>query len=114
MSQVLTYNGYTGSMEFSVEDNCLYGRILGISDLISYEGETISELKEDFENAVDDYLALCAEIGKEPQREYRGTFNVRISSELHRKAAIEAAKEKQSLNWVVGKAIELYLSRLSR
>lgn len=109
MARVFTYKGYTGSIELSVEDNCLYGKILGITDLISYEGYTISELRGNFENAVDEYLDFCSEIGKEPQREYKGTFNVRISPELHKKAAIEAARENQTLNWIVGRAMELYL-----
>ena len=110
MSNTLTYKGYTGTVDFSVEDNCLYGSVVGINDLVSYEGSTVEEVKADFESAVDGYLDLCAEIGKEPQKAYKGTFNVRVSPELHRRAAIEAAKEKQSLNWVVGQAIEKYLA----
>ena len=110
MSSTLTYKGYTGSIDFSLEDNCLYGKIVGIDDLVSFEGKTVEEIKTDFETSVDDYIQMCAEIGKSPQKEYRGTFNVRVSPELHRRAALEAAKEKQSLNWVIGKAIEKYLT----
>lgn len=63
----LKYKGYTGSVEYSEEDNCLYGKVLGLKkDCITYEGETISELKSDFEGAIDDYLASCKERGVEP------------------------------------------------
>lgn len=110
MNSTLTYKGYTGSIDFSLEDNCLYGKVMGIDDLVSFEGRTVAEIKQDFETAVDDYLQMCAELGKQPQKAYKGTFNVRVSPELHRRAALEAAKEKQSLNWVVGKAIEEYLA----
>lgn len=57
----LEYKGYTGSVEYSVEDNCLYGKVLGVSrHAITYEGKDLYELKKDFEGAIDDYLALHA------------------------------------------------------
>ena len=110
MKGVLSYKGYTGSVNYSADDDCLFGKILGINDLIMYEGDTVAELKSNFEESIDDYLEFCAEIGKEPQKEYKGSFNVRISPELHRLAALEAMKEEQSLNWIIGKAVEMYLS----
>lgn len=58
---VLEYKGYTGTVEFSAEDNILFGKVIGIDGLISYEGESVSSLKEDFEAAVDDYLEMCEE-----------------------------------------------------
>ena len=112
MSSTLTYKGYTGTVDFSTEDNCLYGKIIGINDLVSFEGSTVEEIKADFEAAVDAYLQLCGELGKEPQKEYKGTFNVRVSPELHRRAEVEAAREKRSLNWVIGKAIEKFLATI--
>ena len=114
MSDILRYKDYCGSVEFSAEDNCLYGKILGINDLVSFEGKTVEDLRSDFEESVDDYLETCANLGKQPEKEYKGTFNVRISPELHKRAAIEAAKEKQSLNWVIGRAVAQYLSRGTR
>lgn len=65
---ILKYKGYTGSIEFSEEDNLFFGKIIGIRSLVSYEGEDIDELTEDFQGAVDDYLNLCQEIGKEPEK----------------------------------------------
>lgn len=61
----LEYKGYLGTVEFSAEDNCLFGKIIGITDLISYEAQEVSELKEAFEEAVNDYLDTCKELGKE-------------------------------------------------
>lgn len=64
----LEYKGYTGNIEFSEEDNLFFGKVRGIRSLISYEGKAIDELIEDFQGAVDDYLNLCKEIEKEPEK----------------------------------------------
>lgn len=68
MREQLEYKGYTGSIEYSVEDSCFYGEVLGIADLISYEGNTKERLESDFREAVDEYLITCKEVGKEPER----------------------------------------------
>lgn len=65
---ILKYKGYTGSIEFSEEDNLFFGKVAGIRSLVSYEGKDIDELTEDFKGAIDDYLNLCKEIGKEPEK----------------------------------------------
>lgn len=114
MSNVLEYNGYTGSIEASIEDRCLFGKILFISDLVTYEAETVSDLEAEFIAAVDDYLLTCKETGTDPQRPFKGSFNIRISPELHRKAAIEANKENISLNELTAKAIDAYVNVIVR
>ena len=106
MNNTMEYQGYVGSVEFSAADECFYGKVLGIRALISYEGETAKELIEDFHGAVDDYLALCAEQGVEPERAYKGSFNIRISPELHKQAAIAAMARHMSLNHFVETSIE--------
>ena len=63
---------------------------MGITDSISFEGDTVESLVEDFHDAVDEYLEFCRENGKEPQQQYKGSFNVRIAPELHRKASLDA------------------------
>jgi predicted HicB family RNase H-like nuclease len=70
----MTYKEYIGTVEYSEEGNCLFGRIAGIRDIISYEGESVAEIRKAFEEAVDDYLAHCAEVGKEPNKPYSGQF----------------------------------------
>ena len=72
MNNVMTCKGYAGTVEYSEADNILFGRITGIDDIISYEGESVSELRKAFEDSVDDYLALCQSIGKAPNRAYSG------------------------------------------
>lgn len=99
----LSYKGYTGSVEISEEDNCFFGKVLFIRSLISYEGQTIAEIKADFKDAVDDYLNLCKEKGIEPEKPFKGSFNVRVRPAVHRKLAIAAAKRGESLNKYVWK-----------
>jgi predicted HicB family RNase H-like nuclease len=101
----LEYKGYTGTIEYSKEDELLYGKVLGIKGLISYEGITGKELEEDFKEAIDTYLDDCQERGVEPEKPFKGSFNVRISAKLHKKAALLAMKEKMSLNNFVAESI---------
>lgn len=101
----LEYKGYTGSIEYSPQDCLLYGKVLGIRGLISYEGETGKHLEEDFRDAVDVYLAICKEEGKSPEKPFKGSFNVRIPALLHQKAALLAMEAKTSLNNFVAEAI---------
>ncbi len=102
----MEYKGYTGSAEFSAEDQVFFGKVQGVRALISYEGSTVTELTEDFHAAVDAYLELCAAGGKEPEKSYKGTFNVRISPELHRQAANAALSQQMTLNRFVERSIE--------
>ena len=109
MNGVMNYRGYTGSVEFSEEDKMLYGKVQGIKALILYEGENAKDLVKDFQNAIDDYLDLCRQKGIEPEKAYKGTFNIRISPELHKSAAIYAFEHKMSLNSVVESALSGYV-----
>ena len=86
MSNTMEYKGYLGSVEFSEGDGCFFGKVMGIRALISYEGTNAKELVEDFHAAVDDYLALCEAEGTAPEKAYKGSFNVRVSPELHKRA----------------------------
>lgn len=108
MSNTMEYKGYLGSVEFSEADGVFFGKVLGIRALLSYEGTTAKELVEDFHGAVDDYLALCAAEGTQPEKAYKGSFNVRVSPELHRQAALYAQAHHLSLNGVVERALQTY------
>lgn len=101
----LEYKGYTGSIEYSQEDGLLYGQVLGIRGLISYEGETGKELEVDFRESIDAYLSDCEMSEKKPEKPFKGSFNVRIPAALHQKAALLASEEKVSLNSLVAEAI---------
>ena len=106
MNNTMEYKGYVGSVEFSEEDALFYGKVLGIRALISYEGTNASELVADFHGAVDDYLEVCAQSGTEPEKAYKGSFNVRISPELHKQAVIAAMSHNMSLNSFVETSIQ--------
>ena len=106
MNNTMEYKGYVGSVEFSEEDTLVFGKVLGIRALISYEGTNAAELVADFHGAVDDYLELCAQSGTEPERAYKGSFNVRISPELHKQAVIAAMSHNMSLNSFVETSIQ--------
>ena len=88
MKNTMEYRGYTGSVEFSTEDKVFFGKVLGIRTLLSYEGTNADELLRDFHGAVDEYLSYCVDNGVEPERAYKGSFNVRVSADLHKKAAV--------------------------
>lgn len=109
MKNVLEYKGYHTKIEFDSEDFVLRGKIEGINDLVNFESEDINGIEREFHEAVDEYLEFCKEVGKEPDKEYKGTFNVRINPELHRKLAIVAMKNGDSLNASVEKAISEYV-----
>lgn len=106
---VLKYKGYLGSVEVSVEDKCLHGKLLHVRDVVSYEGATVEELEHSFHEAVDDYLATCAELKRDPQKPFSGTFNVRVGPELHRLAVIRADIDNVSLNDIVRVALEAHI-----
>lgn len=106
MSNILEYKGYYTEIKFSTEDKVLYGKIEFIDDLINFESETVKGIEEEFHSAVDDYIEYCKLVGKEPQKPYKGSFNVRVSPELHKKAANESLKRGCSLNAFVEQAIK--------
>jgi len=106
MKDILNYKGYIATIHYSAEDDILHGKLEGIDDLVSFDGRSIDELKKSFKEAVDDYIKYCKKIGKEPERVCKGSFNIRINPELHRKAAQQASVLGISLNQLVQKAIE--------
>ena len=110
MNNTMEYKGYIGSVEFSETDKILFGKVQGIRSLISYEGSSVSELIEDFHEAVDDYLALCEAEGKTPEKAFKGSFNVRFKNpDLHKRAAVYAFNHNVSLNSVVEESVAEYL-----
>ena len=105
--ETLNYKGFIGSIEADLSDNTLYGKVLGLdkSTLITYDGATLTELQEDFRNAVDDYIIHCKETGIPLHKSYSGSFNVRIPAELHAKIALTAQSSGMSLNAYIRKIL---------
>ncbi len=102
----LVYKDFVGSFNYIEEEEKLYGKVQGISDLVTFEGTSIAEIKSAFIEAVDDYIELCKKVNKDPYKSFKGTFNIRISSDLHRQATLKAKKHNLNLNQFVQKAIE--------
>ncbi|QJI29774.1 type II toxin-antitoxin system HicB family antitoxin [Pseudomonas sp. ADAK18] len=109
MNNQLKHNGYIGSIEASIEDNCLFGKLLFIKALVSYEGKTVAELEAAFRDAVDDYLDTCHSLGQTPEKPCKGSFNVRVGHDLHLAAALAATRQKVTLNDLTRQALNEFL-----
>jgi predicted HicB family RNase H-like nuclease len=97
----MEYRGYFANVEFDDDANIFHGEVINLRDVITFEGETVNELKTAFHDSVDDYLTFCAERGEEPEKPYSGKFVIRVEPELHKNITIEAHKTGKSLNiWV--------------
>lgn len=110
MTNLLEYKGFCGTVEYSSADDLLFGQVVGINGLISYEGDSLASLKDDFESAIDDYLEMCQAVDLQPERSYKSDINVHISPELHKNLLSFAAAHNQSVNMAVEKAIQAYVS----
>ncbi|MFI5460018.1 MAG: type II toxin-antitoxin system HicB family antitoxin [Isosphaerales bacterium] len=107
----LTYKGYTGVLEVDLDAGELFGRTLGMRDVITFQGKTVEEARESFEESVDFYLSCCEQEGTQPDRPYSGRFNIRITPEVHRRLVVLAESRGQSLNEVVGAALAVAVRR---
>ena len=103
---MIQYKGYYAEPRYEPSDKCFGGALLGITDVVCFEGATPDELELSFHDAVDDYLDMCEEAGRKPQKPYSGKFMVRIPPELHRRTVVAAQKSGKSLNAFVGQALE--------
>jgi predicted HicB family RNase H-like nuclease len=106
----LHYKDYVGNIEFSEADGVFHGKVVGIKSLISFEGNSVNAITKDFHNAINEYLGFCAETGKQPEKPFKGSFNVRIGTDLHRKATLTASARGISLNTLVENAIRQTVS----
>ena len=106
MKDVLNHKGFLGSVHFSAEDECFFGKIEGIDDLVTFEGQDVKGIKKSFREAVEDYVELCKITKKPLLKSYKGSFNIRIAPDLHKKAVQKSLMLGISLNQLVQKAIE--------
>jgi predicted HicB family RNase H-like nuclease len=95
---MLTYKGYTGNIYIDAEANILFGKVLDVKDVITFQGETIAEAKQAFQDSIDDYLEFCEELGESPDKPFSGKFHFRTSPEIHREITIAATKKGISIN----------------
>ena len=106
MKDILIYKGFIGSVHFSTSDRVFFGKIEGINDLVTFEGTTVDELENAFHYMVDEHIKDCKKEGKPAEKSYKGSFNVRISPDLHRQATQIASVEGITLNQLVQRAIQ--------
>ncbi|MBN2683978.1 MAG: type II toxin-antitoxin system HicB family antitoxin [Pontiellaceae bacterium] len=98
---MMEYKGYIGKVEFDDEANIFHGEVINLRDVVTFQGETVGELREAFKDSVDDYLEFCEERGQSPEKPYSGKFMVRVEPELHKAVAMRAKMDHKSLNaWV--------------
>ncbi|MCL2830064.1 MAG: type II toxin-antitoxin system HicB family antitoxin [Betaproteobacteria bacterium] len=103
---ILAYKGYQGRFEYDPDADIFHGDVLHLSDVISFQGRSIDELKAALAESIEVYLEYCARKGKAPQKPFSGTFNVRLNPEIHQRLAVRAAHEGVSLNKWVAKTLE--------
>ena len=110
MNNIMKYKGYWAEISYNDEDECFCGKIEGLkNDLISFEGETVKELKKDFKDAINNYLETCKELNKEPEKQCKGSLNVRLGVELHNKAKMKSIEQNISINELIKNAVTAYL-----
>ena len=108
---MMKYKGYRASVTYDEEDKIFVGEVFGVSDSLNFHGRSVDELETSFHNCIENYLSLCAKIGKEPQKEFSGTFNVRTTPAIHEQAAEYAFENGVSLNQVISMAVEAFLGK---
>ncbi len=110
MKDMMTYKGYFGSVHYNDEDKVFYGKLEFVRALVSYEGTDVASLRTAFEEAVDDYLDLCEQTGKTPEKPFKGTFNIRLDPSLHQRLVTHAIDEGKTLNTFIKEALEKAVS----
>ena len=110
---MIQYKGYTGVFEFDSSIEAFHGKVIGLRDVVTFQGRSVEELKREMAESVEDYLEFCGETGREPDRPYRGEFLVRTTPELHRAVALEAREKGLSLNTWVESALRALVAHRS-
>jgi len=102
---ILKYKGFIGSVSFAAEDEVFYGKVEGVNDLITFEGESVQELKKAFQFMIDEHINDCELENKSLKKSYSGTFNVRLTPQMHRTLAETAIRKGITLNQLLRKVI---------
>jgi predicted HicB family RNase H-like nuclease len=108
---MMKYQGYEAIVKYDDQDRLFVGRVINTLDVIAFDGSSVEELESSFHAAIDEYLEDCKTKGKTPDKPFSGRFNLRISPDLHRQAAVKAEKEGISLNTLVEKALHNVLMK---
>jgi predicted HicB family RNase H-like nuclease len=111
---MLEYKGYIGKVTFDDEADLIHGEVVGLRDVITFQGESVTELRQAFQESIDDYLEWCEKLGQKPEKPYSGQFVVRLSPEIHRAVAQMAQMEGKSLNGWVATLLQRVTHELKR
>lgn len=99
---MMQYKGYSGKVEYDDDAEVFHGEVIGLRDVITFQGKTVDEIKQAFRESVDDYLDFCVQLSQAPEKPFTGKFMLRLTPELHRKVFVAAKQSGESINgWVV-------------
>ena len=110
MKDIIKYKGFIGSVHYAAEDRVFYGKIEGVNDLITFEGSSVDELEEGLKFMVDEHIKDCTNKNIPIEKSYKGNLNIRLSPELHKKAAPNATLKGISINQYINDAIRTQIS----
>ena len=105
MSKALQYKGYFGTVEFDYDDHMFYGDVVNIRDVIAFEGKTVDELEQSFQQAVDAYLELCVNQGTQPEKPFSGQLPLRTTPKIHLALTVLAERLGKSMNELINDAL---------
>ena len=106
MKDRIKYKGFIGSVHYASEDRVFYGKVEGVNDLITFEGSTVNDLEEGFRHMVNEHIKDSTRNNIPLEKSYKGNLNIRLSPELHKKAAHNAARRGVSLNQYINDALK--------
>lgn len=107
---MMKYKGYVGHVEYDDEAKIFHGDVLGIKDVVTFQGKNVDEIEQAFKDSIDDYLSFCKKRGEEPDKPFSGKFNLRIPPELHAKLSIAAELNRESLNSYITKMLRRFVA----
>lgn len=103
---MLKYKGYVGTFTYDSKAKLFHGEVIGLKDMITFQGRTADEIEQAFKDSIDVYLEWCKERGEKPDKTFSGTFRIRISQDLHAKLAQDAALHGVSLNTLINEKLK--------
>lgn len=95
---MMKYKDYIGHVTYDAEAKIFHGEVMGLRDVITFQGYTVQELEQAFKDSIDEYIAFCKERGEKPEKTFSGNLRIRIDPNLHAQLALEAFEHKKSLN----------------
>ena len=104
---MMEYKGYVAKVEFDDEADIFHGEVINLRDVITFEGQSVAELRQAFEDSIEDYLDFCLQRNEDPEKPFSGKFSVRVDPELHRKITTQARLANKSLNKWVSDTLEM-------